>query len=108
MDLHLTNHVCVVTGGASGIGLAIAKGLLAEGCRVAIWDAAANVEKVAAELASTSSPSVGGMRVDVASFSAVVSATQTTEVQLGPIDHVVHAAAISSGKFGFPFTNLTP
>ncbi len=32
---------------------------------------------------------------------------QTIEA-LGPIDHVVHAAAISSGKFGFPFTNLQP
>ena len=28
--------------------------------------------------------------------------------ELGPIEHIVHAAAIGSGKFGFPFTNLTP
>ena len=26
----------------------------------------------------------------------------------GPVDHVVHCAAIGSGKFGFPFTNLDP
>ena len=26
----------------------------------------------------------------------------------GPVEHLVHAAAIGSGKFGFPFTNLTP
>ena len=26
----------------------------------------------------------------------------------GDIDHLVHAAAIGSGKFGFPFTNLDP
>ena len=33
---------------------------------------------------------------------------QQTESALGPISHLVHAAAIGSGKFGFPFTNLTP
>ena len=27
---------------------------------------------------------------------------------MGAVDHVVHAAAIGSGKFGFPFTNLRP
>lgn len=36
MDLGLTNSVAVVTGGSSGIGLATAKLLLADGARVAI------------------------------------------------------------------------
>jgi NAD(P)-dependent dehydrogenase (short-subunit alcohol dehydrogenase family) len=27
---------------------------------------------------------------------------------LGGFDHIVHAAAVGSGKFGFPFTNLGP
>jgi 2-hydroxycyclohexanecarboxyl-CoA dehydrogenase len=31
-----------------------------------------------------------------------------TEKELGPIEHLAHAAAIGSGKFGFPFTNLAP
>jgi NADP-dependent 3-hydroxy acid dehydrogenase YdfG len=33
---HLENHVAVITGGRSGIGLAIASSLVAEGMRVAI------------------------------------------------------------------------
>lgn len=99
MDLNLAGSVAVVTGGASGIGLACAQGLLAEGCRVARWDASATVADVAGML---------GLRVDVADAAAVGEALRQTEAELGPVDHLVHAAAIGSGKFGFPFTNLTP
>jgi 2-hydroxycyclohexanecarboxyl-CoA dehydrogenase len=44
----------------------------------------------------------------VAQLADVEAAVKSTEVQLGPIDVVVHAAAVSSGKFGFPFTNVPP
>src|SRR5262245_7020632 len=36
MQLGLTGKVALITGGTSGIGLAIARALAAEGCRVAI------------------------------------------------------------------------
>jgi NAD(P)-dependent dehydrogenase (short-subunit alcohol dehydrogenase family) len=108
MDLHLSDHIAIVTGGASGIGMAIVKGFLAEGCRVAIWDLASTVELTAAKLAAESGRQVVGLRVDVGDFTAVSAALGKTELQLGPVDHVAHAAAIGSGKFGFPFLNLTP
>ena len=38
MDLHLKNHTVVITGGASGIGLAVAKLFTEEGSLVHIWD----------------------------------------------------------------------
>src|SRR5882757_5710947 len=44
MDLGLANSIAVVTGGSSGIGLATAKLLLAEGARVAIC--ARNAERL--------------------------------------------------------------
>src|SRR6476469_1605649 len=116
MDLNLQGHVAVVTGGASGIGRAVARGLLAEGCRVAIWDTSPKTAEAAAEIASSlplpntasSAARVLGIRVDVTSLESVQQARDETERVLGPVEHLVHAAAIGSGKFGFPFTNLEP
>ena len=108
MNLNLTDHVAVVTGGASGIGLAIAEGFLLEGCRVALWDASPSVLEVAAQLGRDRRGKIAGYRTNVADFAEVGDAVRRTEAELGPIEHLAHAAAIGSGKFGFPFTNLLP
>ncbi len=92
MDLELNGNVAVITGGASGIGLACARGLEREGCRVVTWDLAESAD----------------FRVDVSDYAAVQSAAAATVARFGPIVHLVHAAAMGSGKFGFPFTNLQP
>ncbi len=108
MDLHLKNHVAVVVGGASGIGLATARTFTAEGAQVALWDRADTVSQVADALAKEYGVRAIGVRVDVTDEEGVRSAFQTTVSRLGKVDHLVHAAAIGSGKFGFPFTNLSP
>jgi NAD(P)-dependent dehydrogenase (short-subunit alcohol dehydrogenase family) len=99
MDLHLKDHVVAVTGGASGIGLATAQAFAAEGARVAIWD----VQKSSGNVA-------GFLQVvtDITVESSIGAALDQTVKSLGAVDHLVHAAAIGSGKFGFPFTNLKP
>jgi 2-hydroxycyclohexanecarboxyl-CoA dehydrogenase len=104
MELGLKESVAVVTGGASGIGLACARSLAVEGCRVALWDQSAKTEEVARDLGSSSI----GLQLDICDTGAVEEAVQQTEESLGPIAHLVHAAAIGSGKFGYPFTNLEP
>lgn len=108
MDLDLRNHVAVVTGGASGIGLAIARGFAAEGCSVALWDLSRETVAAAERLASEFGVKAVGCTVDVTKSDTIAAALATTAAVLGPIDHVAHAAAIGSGKFGFPFTNLSP
>ncbi|HUG90447.1 MAG TPA: SDR family oxidoreductase, partial [Planctomycetaceae bacterium] len=108
MDLSLNNHVTVVTGGASGIGRAVAAAFAAEQARVAIWDVSADVERVAADLAGPSGRAVVGCHVDVTDRGSIAAALAATEAALGPVEHLVHAAATGSGKFGFPFTSLTP
>ena len=108
MDLQLQSHTAVVTGGASGIGLATCRAFAAEESSVAVWDLAANVADVAEQLTSEFGIRAIGCRVDLSDAAAVSDAGTSTINQLGSIEHLVHGAAIGSGKFGFPFTNLSP
>lgn len=108
MDLYLKDRTAVVVGGASGIGLATAECFASEGTNVAIWDRADITQQVAAELATRFQVRTVGISVDVTNEQSVSDAVPKTIQNLGPIDHLVHGAAIGSGKFGFPFTNLKP
>jgi 2-hydroxycyclohexanecarboxyl-CoA dehydrogenase len=108
MELELAGRVAVVTGGASGIGWACARALSREGCHVALWDLSAQVKEAAGVLVRDFGCSSLGIPLDVCDFAAVQEAVRQTETGLGPISHLVHAAAVGSGKFGYPFTNLEP
>lgn len=107
MELELGGHVAVVTGGASGIGWACARMFAREGCRVAVWDISSITNEQRTELATEAGQSHSAI-VDLRDFAAVQMARRETEEKLGSVSHLVHAAAIGSGKFGFPFTNLDP
>ncbi len=108
MNLELVGHVAVIVGGASGIGLATANAFAGEGAGIAIWDRDENVTDVARQIETENSVSTVGLQVDVCDGDAVRSAMAKTVQTLGCVSHLVHAAAIGSGKFGFPFTNLSP
>ena len=108
MDLQLENHLAVITGGASGIGIATARLFAEEKSRVVLWDAHPEVQKIAAQLQAETGGNIAGLSVDVSRRNSVESALEQTLANAGEIDHFVHAAAIGSGKFGFPFTNLDP
>src|SRR5262245_29440867 len=65
MDMGLKDHVVVVTGGASGIGRAIAEAFAAEGSHVALWDVSNSAGDVAGELARRFTCRAAGLTVDV-------------------------------------------
>jgi len=108
MDLKLSGVPVVITGGASGIGLATARTFAAEGALPILWDLSDQVSRIAEELTQETGQPVLGFQVDITDYAAVQQTTQQTVEQVGSFAHLVHAAAIGSGKFGFPFTNLTP
>jgi 3-oxoacyl-[acyl-carrier protein] reductase len=83
-------RVAAVTGGARGIGLAVAERLTAEGARVALWDMdEAEASTVAARLGGAA------IRVDVADEASVAAAVAATEAALGPVDILVNNAGIT-------------
>src|SRR5205807_237188 len=98
VDLGLTGDVAVIVGGAKGIGRAIAVTFAEEGATVALVDRDPAVEATAREIGGKTLAVVG----DVTDSAAMQSAARRVKEGLGRIDHVVFAAAVGSGKFGFP------
>jgi 2-hydroxycyclohexanecarboxyl-CoA dehydrogenase len=108
MNLELSNQVAVVLGAASGIGRAIAQAFLDEGAAVALIDRAPTVVEVAQQLANGKDATTLPVVTDVTDYAALQQAAQRIESELGPVVHMVFAVGIGSGKYGFPFWNLTP
>jgi len=92
IDLH--KRCAVVTGGAQGIGLAIAERFLTSGASVCLWDRDETLlNKTADALASKGI--VKPVVMDVTDLNCVRNATQKTEELLGGIDILVCNAGIA-------------
>jgi NAD(P)-dependent dehydrogenase (short-subunit alcohol dehydrogenase family) len=96
----LGGKVAIVTGGAKGIGRAIADGLAGEGARVVVVD----VE--GAEAAAASYPEGVGLTVDVADEDAVRRMTTETVERCGAIDILVNNAGLYASLAMRPFTEI--
>lgn len=80
----------VVTGGASGIGLGVAKRIAAEGGKVTLWDAdAARLEAATAEIG------VLAQQLDIADPTAVERAAVAAEAAMGQIHVLVCSAGVA-------------
>lgn len=91
--MSLQNKVAIVTGGASGIGLAIARRFVSDGAQVVIADID---EKTGAEAVETLSPygSVKFVSCDVAERLDVRNMIAATTTAFGDIDILVNAAGL--------------
>ena len=84
----LAGQVAVVTGGAQGIGLAVARRLHASGAHVCLWDMDADLAAGRAE----------GAGLDVTDASATQALADATFARLGRLDVLVNSAGIAGSN----------
>ena len=90
----------IVTGGASGLGLAITEALAARGTRVAIFDIQAEAIDTEVARLRASGATVSGHVVDVSSRDQVAAAVARVRDEFGPVLILVNSAGIEQfGKF---------
>lgn len=102
MDLALKGHRVVVTAGAAGIGLAIARGFAAEGAKVVVCD----VDGAALLRLAESDPDLAALPCDVADRSQVAAFMAEALDRLGGLDTLVNNAGIA-GPTG-PVEEIAP
>ena len=88
-QLDMQGRHAVITGGAAGLGYAIAQRMLASGATVTLWDRDQRALDAACQALG---PQVAGVQVDVASHASVVQAVAKTAQ---PVDALVNSAGIT-------------
>ena len=87
----LTGQTAIVTGGASGIGLAISRRLATAGATVAVAD----MNLAAAEAAAASIPGAFAVQVDVSDWASVEAAWAAVIAKTGRIHILVNNAGVA-------------
>ena len=91
-QIDLAGQVAVVTGGAQGLGFAIAKRLIASGARVSLWDRDATMlAQAQAALGAAASIAI----VDITDLPGLVAAHAAVEADLGRVSILVNSAGIA-------------
>jgi 2-dehydro-3-deoxy-L-rhamnonate dehydrogenase (NAD+) len=102
-QIDLKGRVAVVTGGAQGIGFAVAQRFIASGAQAVLWDID---EPLLAKAKAALGDAATTARVELTDESAVATATQAALAQHGHIDILVNNAGITGGNG--PTWELTP
>jgi NAD(P)-dependent dehydrogenase (short-subunit alcohol dehydrogenase family) len=104
--MQLAGKVAIVTGGAKGIGFAVAEALAARGAAVVIADVE-GAEAAAAKLRSKEARATG-VAVDVASETDTAKMAAAATSAFGGIDILVNNAAIFTSLTPRPFEEIDP
>jgi meso-butanediol dehydrogenase/(S,S)-butanediol dehydrogenase/diacetyl reductase len=97
--MRFQDKVVIITGGASGIGLAIAKRLASEGARLVLADInQANLDAAAPDLQKAGAPDVLASLCNVADEGQVIGTVAATLAKFGRLDVVVNNAGLMQFK----------
>ena len=94
-DTKLQGKVCVVTGGARGIGRAIVEEFASNGARIAILELDGQAGQEAANDLAARGTEARAYVCDVADREAVVRTASAVEAELGPCDVLVNNAGVA-------------
>ncbi|MEO9102578.1 MAG: SDR family NAD(P)-dependent oxidoreductase [Burkholderiaceae bacterium] len=97
-QLDLQGRTVVITGGAQGIGYAVAERLLASGAALALWDRNEQQLAQASRDLGAASGKVSTHCVDVTDEASVGAATTATVTAHSRIDALVNSAGITGGN----------
>ena len=99
-QIDLKNRHAIVTGGARGIGYAVAERLLASGAHVALWDMDASklASSVARLQAAHPGQQVSGQALDISDDASVQGEANALAARWGRIDILVNNAGITGGN----------
>ena len=101
MDVGLRDRIALVTGGSRGIGRAIALGLAAEGCDVAIVARGVEDLQRTADEISALGVRAFSLQLDIRDAAAPAQAVARTVAELGGIHVLVNNVGGSAGDTGF-------
>jgi NAD(P)-dependent dehydrogenase (short-subunit alcohol dehydrogenase family) len=105
--MRLKDKVCIVTGGASGLGKTYSLGLANEGAKVAVCAHSTDTTPVVDEIKSKGGESIG-VKVDVRDVRSTEEMAAKTKEGLGRIDVLVANAGIYGQLKPQPFENIDP
>ena len=94
-DKPFDGQTAIVTGGAQGIGLAVATRLVADGARVALWD---RDDKALETASARLGPAAAGFALDIVDLAAVEQVFAETESRMGPVAILVNSAGIAGSN----------
>lgn len=90
--MNFEDQTAVVTGGAQGIGKAVAEALVSGGAQIAVWDMDLELaQQTASELGARSF----AVKVDISDWDSVQSATSETVDAAGKVDILVNSAGVA-------------
>ncbi|MET3926963.1 SDR family NAD(P)-dependent oxidoreductase [Devosia sp. 2618] len=93
--IDLNNQTAIVTGGAQGLGFAMAKRLIDSGAKVSLWDL--NPELLAAAVDALGQ-NASSVVVDITDLAGLTAAHAEVEASVGPVSILVNSAGIAGNN----------